>query len=67
MIKIHLSRILGERKIAQSDLCRLTGIRPGTINAYYHEYVERMNKKDIDLICKALDCAITDLLEFKKD
>ena len=38
MIKIHLSKILGIKRITQAELSRRTGIRPATISAYYHEF-----------------------------
>ena len=43
MIRIHLSRLLGERRMTQSALSKKTGIRPGTINELYHEFAERVN------------------------
>lgn len=62
MIRIVLSRLLGERRWTQADLSRATGIRAATINEYYHEMVERVNLEHLDLICKALDCEVGDLL-----
>ena len=62
MIRILLSRKLGELRVTQSDLARATGIRPNTINDYYHELAERINLEHMDLICTALDCDITDLI-----
>ncbi len=67
MIKIHLSRILGEKRIPQSELSKRTGIRPNTINMYYHDYIQRINRTDIDKLCKALDCRIEDLIEYIPD
>ena len=64
MIKIHLSRLLGERKWAQAELARLTGIRPTTINEMYHEIIERVNLDHLDLICEALNCQLHDLIEY---
>ena len=61
MVKIHLSRLLGEKKWTQKALA---GIRPSTINEWYHELVPRLNVDHIDKICEALDCTITDLLEY---
>lgn len=65
MIKIHLSRILGEKRWTQADLSRRTGIRPTTISEIYNEIIERINIDHLDLICEALDCEISDLLEYK--
>ncbi|HIG0360374.1 helix-turn-helix domain-containing protein [Clostridium botulinum] len=70
MIRIHLSRLLGEKRWTQADLSRKTGIRPNTISEIYHELNERINLNHIDKICEVLECDISDLLEFvpnKKD
>ena len=64
LIKIHLSRILGERRMTQADLARKTKIRPATINDYYHELAERINLEHLDLICEVLNCNVSDILEY---
>ncbi len=64
MIRIHLSRILGEKRITQADLARMTEIRPSTINDWYHEIAERVNLDHLDRICEALQCKVSDLIEF---
>ncbi len=64
MIKIHLSRILGEKRWTQADLARKTGIRPNTVSEIYNELVERINIDHLDLICEALDCDISDIMEY---
>ena len=63
MIHVKLSRILGEKRITQAELSRMTGIRPATINELYHELAERVNLEHLDLICEALNCELSDLLE----
>lgn len=67
MIRINLSKLLGEKRISQRQLSRLANVRPNTINAYYNEYIERFNKADLNKICKALDCSLTDLIEYIPD
>ena len=62
MIRILLSRKLGELRWTQADLARATGIRPSTINEYYHEIAERINLEHFDLICEALGCDLSELL-----
>jgi putative transcriptional regulator len=64
MIKIHLSRILGERRWTQAELARKTGIRPSTINEIYNEFAERISLDHLDKICEALNCDLTDVLEY---
>lgn len=62
MIRILLSRKLGELRWTQSKLAKVTGIRPNTINDYYHEITDRINLQHLDLICTALDCELDDLI-----
>jgi len=64
VIKIHLSKLLGERRWTQADLARETGIRPSTIGDYYHELVERVNLNHLDKICDVLGCQVSDVLEY---
>ena len=62
-IRILLSARLGERRWTQANLARATGIRPSTIGELYNELAERVNLDHIDLICEALECDISDILE----
>lgn len=62
MIKILLSSRLGDLRMTQADLARMTGIRPSTINELYHEITERVNLEHLDLICEALDCSLDELI-----
>lgn len=70
-IRILLSRKLGELRWNQAQLARKTGIRPNTINELYHELyhelVERVSLEQLDLICKALDCKLSDILVREDD
>ncbi|MED4377602.1 helix-turn-helix transcriptional regulator [Schinkia azotoformans] len=64
MIKIHLSKIMGEKRITQAELARRTNIRPNTINEIYHELIERINLEHLDKICEVLECEVSDILEY---
>ena len=64
MIKIHLSRLLGERKWTQADLARKTGIRPNTVSALYNEFIDRISLQQLDKICEVLGCDLHDLIEY---
>lgn len=66
MIKCHLSRLLGERKLKISDVTRDTGINRGTLTRLYHETAERVELEVLDLLCTYLSCELQDLLEFKR-
>lgn len=64
MIHIKLADILDKKDITQSQLYEITRIRPGTINAYFHSFAKRLNVKDLNKLCAALDCRIEDLIEY---
>ena len=67
MIRILLSTKLGELRWSQADLARKTGIRASTIGDYYNEMTDRINLRHFELICKALDCDLTDILVYEPD
>ena len=62
MIRILLSKKLGELRWTQADLARMTGIRPSTIGDLYHEMADRINLEHLDLICEALNCELGDII-----
>ena len=62
MVRFLLSTRLGELRWTQADLARKTGIRPATINDLYHEMAERISFEQLDLICEALGCEVSDLV-----
>ncbi|MBU3812280.1 MAG: helix-turn-helix transcriptional regulator [Candidatus Niameybacter stercoravium] len=62
MIRLLLSKKLGEIRWTQADLARKTGIRPSTINDMYHEICERVSLEHLDLICEALECDLSDII-----
>ena len=64
MIRIHLSKLLGERRWTQAYLAQMTGIRPATILDIYNEVAERLNIEHLDRICEVLDCDLSDLIEY---
>lgn len=64
MIKINLSRLLGEKRMTQKRLSELTGIRANTINDLYHEIAVSLKIEHLDKICEALNCSINELIEF---
>ena len=64
MIKCHLSKIMGERKLKISDVSIATGINRGTITRLYKETATRVDLDVIDKLCEFFECKISDLFEF---
>ena len=67
MIKSHLSRLLGERRLKISDVSRDTGIDRGTVTRIYHETAERIELVVLSQLCDYLGCTVSDLLEYIPD
>lgn len=67
VIKCHLSRLMGERKLKIADLARETGINRGTVTRLYFETAERVELEVIDILCKYFQCAVSDLFEHLPD
>ena len=67
MIKCHLSRLMGERRLKISDVARDTQINRGTLTRMFHETAERVDLDAVSRLCAYLNCRIQDLLEFVPD
>jgi len=68
MIKIELNRLLREKKISQSELAALSGVRRARINELCHEKnIARLETKHIDAICNALDVEPWEWIVWKMD
>lgn len=66
MIKVNLSRILGEQRLSVSDLSRMTGLNRAGLSKLYNEKTSSISFETLEKVCDALKCDIADLLEIKK-
>ena len=64
MIRCHLGRLLGERKLKISDVARDTGINRGTLTRLYQKTAERVDLDAIDQLCLYLQVSVADILEY---
>ncbi|WP_367183491.1 helix-turn-helix domain-containing protein [Ferrovum sp.] len=64
MIKCHLSRLMGERKLRIADVARETGLHRNTITLLYDETANRVEMDTIERLCRLFNCRVGDLLEF---
>jgi putative transcriptional regulator len=67
MIRIHLSRLLGEQRITVAELSRQTGVSKHALGKLYNEKAEMIRFDTLERICKALSCQISDLAEYVKE
>ena len=63
MVKCHLSRFMGERKLKIVDVARETDINRGTITRLYHETANRVDLEVVEVLCRYFNCDIGDLFE----
>jgi len=64
MIKCNLAIVMAKKKVKkQAELHRMTLIRKNTISDLYNDMAAGISFQDLDAICEALNCEITDLLE----
>ena len=66
-VKCKLEDLLWSKKLKMADVVKMTGISKTTIHAMYHDRVTKIDYGVIDRLCKALDCGISDLLEYLPD
>ena len=66
-VKDFVVRPLRRKAMDSEATSDATGIRRNTINDLYHEMTDRVSLEQLDLICKALDCKISDLLVQEED
>ena len=67
MIKLTLNVYLNENSISRYALAQKTGIRYQIIDNYYKNKVVRYDSFVLGRICEALDCDVSDIIEYKKD
>lgn len=64
MIKVHLSRIMGERRINIAELARLTELHRNGLTKLYNEDTDGIKFDTLERICRALDCRVEDIIEY---
>jgi putative transcriptional regulator len=67
MIRCHLGRLLGDRKLKIADVVRDTDINRGTLTRLYYETSERVELEALDRLCEYFGCGIDQLLEYVPD
>ena len=64
MIRCHLSRMMGERKMKIVDVARDSGLHRNTITLLYNETANRIDLETLDRLCQLFECNVGDLLEY---
>ena len=67
MVKLKIDKYLDEQKITRYELAKRTDIKFQTIDRYYKNNVVRYDCYILDRICAALECNISDIIEYVPD
>ena len=67
MVKLVIDQYLDKNGITRYELAKRTGIKFQTIDKYYKNNVIRYDSYILDRICIALNCQISDILEYTNE
>lgn len=67
MIRWRLSEVMKEKKVDTSALVKMTGIYRQTVRSLLAEDQSRFDGKTLNKLCKALDVAPGDLIQYVED
>ncbi len=67
MVRLKLDICMQERGITRYELSKRTGTHYQIIDSYYKNKVVRYDSDLLNRICQALDCDISDIIEYTKD
>lgn len=67
MVKLKLDKLLLQKNITRYELAKRTEIRYPVIDKYFKNKVVRYDSFVLDKMCEALNCSISDLIEYTQD
>lgn len=67
MVRLTIDRALKERGLTRYELAKRTAVQFQTIDRYYKNRIVRYDSYILDRICAALDCSLSDILEYVKE
>jgi len=67
MIKCHLSKLMGERKVKIADVARAIDVNRNTITLLFYEKAKRIDFEVLDKLCQYFNCSVGDILEYKEE
>ena len=65
MVRCHLARLMGERKMKIVAVARETGLNRNTVTLLYKETAQRIELDALEKLCILFECEVGDLLELQ--
>jgi len=67
MVRLRLAEYIDQKQITRYEISKRTEKKFHTIDKYYKNKVVRYDSYILDKICAALDCNISDIIEYVKE
>jgi len=67
MIRCHLSRLMGGKRVRVIDVARATGISRNMLAKLYYDRARRVDLADVARLCQYFACPVGDLLEWVRE
>jgi len=67
MIRCHLSRLMGERKMNIADVARETGLNRYTVTLLYKETATRVELDTVEALCQLFECEVGELFTYTSE
>ncbi len=67
VVRLTIDQYLEKRGMTRYELAKRTEVKFQTIDRYYKNRVVRYDSYILDRICAALDCTLSDIIEYVKD
>ena len=67
MIRCHLSRLMGERKMKIADVARETGLNRNTVTLLYKETANRVDLDAVNSLCELFGCDVGELFSYSRE
>lgn len=66
MVRVKLSRIMGDRRKNIQKVAEDTGLSRNTISMLYNEKAKRIDFQTLDKLCECLECDVADIIEYSR-
>lgn len=67
MIVFKVKELLEKEKMSRYKLRQYSGLSYDRVNDYYFGRVKAIKTEELEILCKLFNCAIEDIIEYKKD
>ena len=65
-IILRLDRVMADRKMSLNELSEKVGITLANLSILKNNKAKAIRLSTLDAICKALDCEVADILEYRE-